>query len=343
MRMQPVLFVIAFLLAGHAVAEESSPKDFDAYQEANEMTCVGDPEGRLASVMTYDVGDFHYAITGGQAKVTRLKPRTHADVRIGVVNAIKDATDETVANLNEYFKRFKAEDVDAILVGGDTAYGEDDIEAILKLVAATGVPVYAVVGNAETRAAWNRATRAAWQANHNIINVDLVRVVNGDGFNLVTLPGYYDKRFSSNVAPCLYTPDDVRALAPILTGVTGPTVFLTHGPPRQAGKNAIDYTQQAGNVGDPDLAALLAKAKVAFGVFGHIVEAGGRATDASGKKDVKPQTLSETLFLNPGSANSAPWRMNSGTASYGMAAVMWLDNGKAKYDIIKSPQRVGKD
>jgi Icc-related predicted phosphoesterase len=346
------LLLATLLLAGFsAVADDdvapaeahTPPKDFDAYQEANEMTCVGLPDGKQTAVMEYDVGGFHYAINGGHAKVTRLKARTHPDVRLGIVNAIKDATEETVANLNDYFKRFKAEDVDAILVGGDTAYGEDDIEAILKIVGANDVPVYAVIGNAETRAAWNRAARAAWQANHNIINVDLVRVVNGEGFSLVSLPGYHDKRFSSNVAPCLYTAEDVTALPEVLAGVTGPTVLLTHGPPRQTGKNAIDYTQQAGNVGDPDMAAALAKAKVAFGVFGHIVEAGGRATDASGKKEIKPLTLSDSLYLNPGSANSAPWRMNVGPASYGMAAVMWIDGTKAKYEILKSPQRVGKD
>ncbi len=351
------LIVVGFTLAnGLTIARaEDAPGDndqarallaktFDEFQEANEMTCVGAPDARIAAPETYDVGGFHYSIAGGHARVTRIKPRTHADIRIGIVNAIKDDTPETQANLNDYFTRFKAEDVDAILVGGDTAYGEDDIQSILERIAGNDWPVYAVIGNAETRAAWNRAARAAWQNRKNVINVDLVRVISADGFNLVSLPGYYDKRFSSSVAPCLYVHEDLKQLPAIFADLTGPTVFLTHGPPRQSGKIGIDYTgPQAGNVGDPDLADYLVKAKVAVGVFGHIVEAGGHATDAAGKKEVKPATLSDTLFLNPGSANSAPWRMNTGPQSWGMGAILTLDGGKAKYEIIRSPQRVGKD
>jgi hypothetical protein len=34
--------------------------------------------------------------------------------------------------------------------------------------------------------------------------------------------------------------------------------------------------------------------------------------------------------------------MNAGPASYGMAAVLTLEGGKAKYEIIRSPQRVGR-
>jgi Icc-related predicted phosphoesterase len=338
-----VVAVLCQVVASRASADDApAVHPFDDFQEANEMTCVGAPDAHMPAAEAYDVGGFHYAIDGAHAKVSRLKPRAHADVHIGIVNAIKDDTPETQANLAEYFARFKSEDVDAILVGGDTAYGEDDIQSILERVGATDVPVYAVIGNAETRSAWNRAARAAWQNHKNILNVDLVRVVTADGFNLVSLAGYYDKRFTSSVAPCLYTPDDLKQLPSLFTGLTGPTVFLTHGPPKQSGRNTIDFTPQAGNVGDPDLADVLARAKVAFGVFGHIVEAGGHATDASGKREIKPGTLSDTLYLNPGSANSAPWRMNVGPESWGMGAILVLEGGKAKYEIIHSAQRVGK-
>ena len=344
----PLIAGTILLAPGLSRAEEAAetpasvPKDFDEYQEANEMTCVGASDGHQVAATVYDVGGFHYVVDGGHSKVSRLKPRSHPDIRLGVVNAIKDDSPETEANLNDYTTRFKAADVDAIIVGGDTAYGEDDIQTILSNLAKLDVPVYAVIGNAETTSAWNRAVRAAWTDHHNVINVDLVRVVNADGFSIVSLPGYYDKRFASNVAPCVYTPEDLKVLPQVISSGIGSTIFLTHGPPRQDGKLAIDFTATAGNVGDPDLAEVLARTKVSFGIFGHIVEAGGRATDATGKKEVKPLTVSDTLFLNPGSANSAPWRMDTGPESWGMGALMTIEGGKAKYEIIRSPQRVGK-
>ena len=221
-------------------AGSSGASAFDDYQAANETTCVGPVDGHQSAPTVYDVGNFHYVIDGSHAKVNRIKPRTHADIHIGIVNAIKDATDETNANMKDYFAKFKAQDVDAIIVGGDTAYGEDDIQTILENVASNDVPVYAVIGNAETTSAWNRASHAAWQSKKNVINVDLARVVTADGFSLVALAGYYDKRFTSSVAPCLYGTDDLRDLRKLLPTIPAPYVFLTHGPPRQASKFGID-------------------------------------------------------------------------------------------------------
>jgi Icc-related predicted phosphoesterase len=324
--------------------EEHIPpqKTYDEFQDAYELACPGAPDVKLTAPTEYDLNGFHYVITGGRAMVTRLKPRGHADVRLGVINATKDAAAETLANVDDYLAKFKAADVDAILVGGDTAFAEDDIQTVLTHIATAGYPVLVVIGNSEPRSGFNRAVRATWADNHNVINADLVRTYDGDGFHVVSLPGYYDKRFAGNVAPCLYSGDDLRTLGHLLTNAPAPTVLLTHGPPRQSGKSGLDYAPQAGNVGDEEMADVLARAKLSFGIFGHILEAGGRATDATGKHEIKQGAWSDTLFLNPGSANSAPWPMNSGAASYGMAALLTLEGNKAKYEIIRSPQRVGR-
>ncbi len=321
---------------------EAPAKDFGEYQERLETTCVGPLDGKQAEPTVYDIGGYHYSVDAWRANVKRTTARKGAGIRLGIINATKDDTAETQANVAEYIARFKAEDVDGIVIGGDTSYGEDEMVAILDRIAATDLPIYAVIGNAESKGAWNRGTREVWKKHQNLLNLDFVRLVRAEGFDIASMPGYYDKRYSSTVGPCIYTTKELKQFPKLVEGLDGPVIALSHGPPRQSAKFGIDFVPQAGNVGDPDFATALTKANIQFGIFGHIVESGGHATDASGKKEIKPLTFSDSLFLNPGSANSAPWRMNTGPESYGMASILYLEGKKAKYEIIHSKQRFGK-
>jgi len=87
---------------------------------------------------------------------------------------------------------------------------------------------------------------------------------------------------------------------------------------------------------------VLQQAKIQFGVFGHILESGGRATDLAGKKQVKPNTLSAELFVNPGPAFADPWPLNGGAVSHGMAALLTLRNGKAEWLPLAQKNASGK-
>ena len=337
---RPALLLAATLLSPAAIADEvDSP--FVDFQLEHETVCVGKADKRLDAPVTYELNGFAYEVNGAVAKVVRKSARKDpAQRRIGVLNAIKDDMPETRANLDEYLARFKAEDVDAIVIGGDTAYDEFDLESVLERVAGLGVPVYAIIGNTEARGSWNRACMTVHRRKPNLLNLDMVRVVDADGFDLVSLPGYYDKRFTHATGACVYKKKDVKELPQLAKGLEGPVVAISHGPPKQQGKNAIDFVPEAGNSGDPDLAAALKKADIRFGIFGHILEAGGRASDPSGQTEVKPLTWADALYLNPGAANSLPWRMNRGPESYGMAALLTFEGSKARYEILQSPRRI---
>lgn len=329
-----------FLLAASAARaeEEALPADFDAYQEEMEIKCVGPVDGRLAKTQVYELNGFRYELEGARAKVTRTKERTKP-VSLGILSAIKDDAPETQANLADYLAKFAAADVDGIVVGGDTAFDESEIVAIITHVAKAGVPVYAIIGNQENRSSWNRACRELHRKYPNVINLDLVRVLEAEAFDLVSLPGYFDKRYTHQSGSCVYTAADAKGLVKLAAPLDGPVVLVSHGPPKQAGKSALDWVPNAGNVGDEHMAKAIAEAKIPFGIFGHVLEAGGRGTDLSGRREVKPNTWSDTLYLNAGSANSLPWRMNTGPASYGMAMLLTFDGKKARYEVYRSPQR----
>lgn len=339
----PVLALLLAALSLSARAEEAPAKDFEAYQDQYENTCVGPAEGRQTEPTKFTMGGFSYELNGGKGRITRLSKRAvEGEIRLGVLSSIKDDEEETRQNIDEFLAKFKAADVDAILVGGDTAINESEIEPILNRVAGLDVPVLVVIGNAENKSSFNRATLASHRAHRNVINVDFVRSIELDGWNMVSLPGYYDKRYTHQSGPCIYKPEDTRKLKNIVAELKGPVVLLAHGPPKQAGKLAIDYVPDVGNVGDQDLSDVMAAAKIPFGIFGHILEAGAKATDPSGKKELKAGTWADALYLNPGSSNSLPWRLNTGEATYGTAAVLTLAGPKAKYEIHRAKQRIGK-
>ena len=331
--MLPVAALVAVALA--------VPTAYEKYQTESETVCVGGAEHAFEAADEWTAAGHKFSVLGARAKVTRAgdgAPAAKGEARLGLLAAVKDFTPETQANLKAFIDAFKRAGVAGVVVDGDSAYGVDDQDTTLSelftFLGAQELPIYAIIGNSESRSSFNRAVLAAYRAHPNVINLDLVRRVEGDGFVLVSLPGYYDKRYIHESAGCAYKSDDVQALLGLAKDAPAPVVLVSHGPPRQSGKFALDSTNDGHNVGDPELASVMQQAKVSFGVFGHILESGGRATDLAGKKQVKPNSLSTELFVNPGPAFADPWQLNSGTVSHGMAAILTIRGSKAEWQSI---------
>ena len=328
--MRALAFALAALGAASARADA-----LDAWAAANETTCVGKPDAALAAPVSYEKGGAKFDVRGATAEIV-LKAK---DLKLGVVNAIKDFEPATKANLDDFLARFKEAGVSALVVGGDTAFDKvEELTAIFNYLGATDLPVLVVIGNSESRGAFNAALRAVHAAHPNVLNLDLVRKVKLSGLTLVSLPGYYDRKFLNDPgAGCVYKGDDVRGIPDLVAGTAGPVVIVSHGPPHMDGKGALDYAGDAGNVGDPEMTQAIAAAKINFGIFGHVLEAGGRGTDLTGKKDVKPKTPAAQLFVNPGPANSLPWKMNQGPDSHGMAMIVtFTPDAKASYEVLRA-------
>jgi Icc-related predicted phosphoesterase len=316
-----------------AIALLAAAGSFEQYQVDSETTCAGKSDQAFETPETWTASGHTFTVSGARATVKADKP--DAVAHLGLLSAIKDFSPETKRNLELYLAAFKRAGVKAIIVDGDSAYGVDDQDSTLAEVFSflgdSGIPVYAVIGNSESRSAFNRGLLTAWRKNKSVINLDLVRRVEGDGFTLVSLPGYFDKRFIAETSGCNYKPEDAQELIRLVRGASSPVVLVTHGPPRQDGKGALDVTVDGKNVGDPDLAQAIADAKIRFGVFGHILEAGGRATDLEGKKPVRQGAPAAALYLNPGPAFADPWVMADGRIAKGMAAILTIKAGKGEW------------
>lgn len=328
------------LIFALAAAAAVSPGPFEQYQVESETVCVGAADRALAAPDTWTTDGFKFNVKGGTAEVHAEVKARGDEARIGLLAAVKDFSPETQANLATFLAAFRKAGVTAVVVDGDSAYGVDDQDTTLtdlfSFLGGQGLPIYGIIGNSESRSSFNRALLTAYRKHPTVLNLDLVRRVDGDGFTLVSLPGYYDKRYIHESAGCQYKPEDVQGLAQVAKGAKAPVVLISHGPPRQEGRAAIDVTEDGHNVGDPELAVVIAEARIPFGVFGHILESGGRATDLTGTRQVKPGQAVPALYINPGPAFADPWNLNSGAISHGMAAILTIKNGKGEWQQVKA-------
>lgn len=296
--------------------------------------CVG-PFTTEGDAVQLALGSRKATVRGSVLEV--LEPDADRQVTFGLIANLKEPTDENLSNLARYVAFFRESNAEAILVAGDSGKSKDDIRGVLTPLAKTGLPVFVIPGNWETRDDFNGALDELSSAHPNVVNMSKVRLVKFDDASIVSLPGYYDRRFiHAGDAGCQYFPEDVAALAPIVAAAAPPAILLAHAEPLGEGGGAIDWFGD-GNAGDPHVKEFLAAHPVPFGVFANIHEAGGSATDHEGHV-VRAGEAKERLYLNVGLADSTPWRLNDRTWSYGMAAVLRVDSGKASYETFLAPQ-----
>jgi Icc-related predicted phosphoesterase len=313
-------------------------EDFSAWEERYQFDCNG-PFEHFSPADVKEREGWRFEHTGGTVKVTRLKPRAGKKPVLGLLAGIKDLEPETKAMLDQFIAGFEKADVDAIVIGGDSSSEPDALDQILEYLGkATSRPLLVVAGNMERGAALNYAVLKQRKAGAlHMLNLDVIRRYDGDGVDVIGLGGYHDKAYLHLAGGCIYKQKDLDALERAAAAANDTVVLLTHGPPRQKGQQAIDYVPGADNVGDPHLTELIAKAKISFGIHGHILEAAGRATDVGGKP-LPQKKLHPSLFVNQGSANPLPWKLNDGTTSYGLAALLTVDGKKASYEILRGPK-----
>ena len=327
------LLCCVLLCSSLALAE-----DFSAWEERYQFDCNG-PFEHFTPADVKEREGWRFEHTGGTVKVTRLKARAGKKPVLGLLAGIKDLEPETRTMLDVFIAGFEKADVDAIVIGGDSSSEPEALDQILEYLGkATSRPLLVVAGNMERGAALNYAILKQRKAGAtHLLNLDVIHRYDGDGVDVIGLGGYHDKAYLHLAGGCIYKEKDIDALARAAAAADDAVVLLTHGPPRQKGQQAIDYVPGADNVGDPHLTELITRAKISFGIHGHILEAAGRATDVAGQP-VAQKKLHPALFVNQGSANPLPWKLNDGTTSYGLAALLTIDGKKASYEILRGPK-----
>ncbi len=330
--------VLAIFLSLPSMAFGATHPDWPSYMRANRYKCPG-PLDTLAKARALDIQGKSYRLSGYRMEISEGDNDNR--IAIGVLGSIKSVSDNTQQNLDEALSWFRSEGVEWVVANGDLAIEEDDLERVLDTLGRNGAPTLLTLGNRESRSVFSRVYRSRAKQFPNLINGTWVRQVVADDVEFWTLPGYYAKDFVYQGAGCRYTDDDVRGLdRELVPAGSSPVVLVSHGPPRGRGPRSIDVVTDDSNVGDKAMTSLLVRAKIPFGLFGHILESGGRAVERDLATPVEPESPSPTLYVNAGSVSGDPWGMNDGSISHGMAMIVVIDEGKATYRVKRFERRL---
>lgn len=257
---------------------------------------------------------------------------------LGVLGPVNDDSGANLVAIQAYRRFFAQQGADAIVVTGDVGEQAEGITRVLLALAEAKIPVLVVAGNRECRADFTNGVIEAQQRASNLVNMNQVRAVEFPEATLISLPGYHDPNYLGCATACRYFKNSVDEVIRLAREATTPVVLVSHGPPRGNGPLALDYTFGGGNVGDEEINRAIKEAKIPFGLFSNIKEAGGRATStADGSAGVGEGEQSERLYLNPGPADTVPWELHDGSYSVGMAAVIRLQSGGATYEVFRAP------
>jgi Icc-related predicted phosphoesterase len=299
------------------------------------------PAFTLDEPLRKDVAGASWTVWGSTAK---REGRWSGPLTIGVLGAIKDATDDTKKNLLKAKAAFAKAKVDVLLLNGDVAETAEitDVARMIGDVFGDDRPIFLHSGNSEWTSGFTNAFAELEKAHPAVFNMNLIRDVDLGGIHLVSLPGWSVKQFVKQ-GGCHYEArhvDEIRARLQAIKDRGERAILTAHGPPRGPDKASLDRTWDFGNVGDEALATLLQDGVVDIGIFGHILEAGGRATSDPVKHRPLPLPMKkpvDRLFVNVGSASSTGVALLTKKTSRGMAAVVAVDTdtGRAKVTFLK--------
>ncbi|HUU02068.1 MAG TPA: hypothetical protein VM425_11540 [Myxococcota bacterium] len=215
----------------------------------------------------------------------------------------------------------------------------EDIVEVISVLAESDLPVLAIIGNRECKTTFNSAMTTLSEDYPNVFSLDKVRRADLDDLDIISMPGYHDPEYvHCTWDKCLYYESDTLSLFDLAHQANDQVMLVSHGPPRQKDRNGIDVVSEGASVGNPWLTNAIVKASIPFGAFGNIQEAGGKATNLDGTEIIPQDKYVDSLYLNPGPADSMSWSMNDGTESVGMAAVIHVVGKKAKYKILRIGQ-----
>ena len=301
------------------------PKSYDQLASKFEFECPA-PLYDFTQPHSVQLGEQQFWIHG--SLVEREGDVDKKEWRIGVLGAIKDATEPTQANLKKAAKLFVKEKVDFVIVNGDLADQFDDLAGVFDLLAENfSMPLFVFPGNVDPVGGFNQNFLRVQKSHPNFFNMIWHRHLKWGKLHLFVLPGYHNKDFSQPGA-CIYRQKDIDVVDALMSDAQNMNeifVLASHGPPLGKGKYDLDFAAGGGNVGDPKLVELIKKYDVSVGIFSHILESGGNAkTDIQNKSRQKlpMKAKVKNLYLNAGAASGMPWDLTNGKLSEGMAAII---------------------
>ena len=158
------------------------------------------------------------------------------------------------------------------------------------------------------------------------------RLFQSNYFNVLSIPGYTDQRYSSKNA-FIATPQYIKQTKQLTAKITNnkPTILLSHGAAKTTTKGP-STTYQNQDVGNKDSKQLMQDTDINFNIAGNIHEAGGLAVDKQNNK-VEQNQLTSSLILNTGFLED--WLLLNNKQSKGMFTILTIKENQISYETIE--------
>lgn len=239
-----------------------------------------------------------------------------------------------VNNTAFFVRYFVGKGVDGFLLPGDIVEhfrnnvpDDKELNDILQIVASSGLPVFVIPGNHETKEVYNNVLSKLGK--DNVIDMAKIRRVDMELVTILSLPGYNIASFVAEDG-FMFGEKELDMLRSF-SHTRQKKILFSHQIPKSKRAGGIDNAYSLNHAGDATLASIMAEEKIDVSVGSHIHEAGGQA-ETRGGVFVPQNTYSETLYLNPGSVTN--WAFLNGTAYNGLAALLTINGTHAAYEVI---------
>lgn len=255
-------------------------------------------------------------------------------VVLGLLAGINEPNPATMENLTFFLQRFKAAGVQAVVVAGGVGLLKGEMEGILAGLAKAPVPVFISPGAQESLDVFRESIEKAGKKSPQLIDMTVVRRVRMGHISLISLPGYHDAFYlEARERGCSYEPGDLADVASLAKG-DRTTVIVSASPPLGKGVHSVDRGRGGVNIGDTALERMLVGAQIKFGLFGHVYESGGQATQEDGKTPAAQGVWHDTLYVQAGAVEAVPLTLVEGGSSVGMAQVVELSGNRGRFRTI---------
>ncbi|MBI4454105.1 metallophosphoesterase family protein [Candidatus Woesearchaeota archaeon] len=327
------------LVMGIAGCKQESPETESTIKEKESANIESIVE--QAAPFERLINGHQYKFVGN--KVIEMSSDEDNQARYGIISDAHGEIEKTIS----FAQKFKEMEVDGILCLGDMAsneslrYGRKDlkddkeeIRNVLEALAQTGLPIFTIVGNHESKPDYEAAIAEVSVKYPNVIDMTKFRIYDGDDVDFVSLPGYQTFKIPGKQ----FIPDNgywakpefIQSTGKLRKGLDDMVILVTHGCGK-TGSPGPATIYDGRDVGNKTTTEMMRENNIPFAVCGHIHEAGGLAATYDGKI-VKPNEFVKQFSANFGGLES--WKNLDGNTYNGMAGVLTVKNDEAKFEML---------
>lgn len=243
------------------------------------------------------------------------------EIKIGIISDIEGAIDEAKRSA----KKLKKEDVECIIVAGDT-YENDLIRfsplfpeknKVKQMIegltpfAELNVPMYVIPGNHERKEYYMKALRLLRKKHKKVKDLNQKLITNKE-YAIYGFGGCFDFMIVDPDGFIPTTSDYEKAKKTLQKIKNKPILFITHVPPKS--RDDIDLIPGQEHIGDREIRKLMTCAKNIVNLHGHIHEQGGQFSYY--KSNIAINVASITPYRNYRGSNTAILRLFNNKVLY---------------------------